>query len=399
VIEFAILFGLGFLSAALVAALIAPAIHRRIVAYTEKRLRATMPISPQEVRAQKDMARALYAAENARTRQELENERAKSVQISVRSNSLADDASKILTENRELRQHLDEMSVETGDLRSRLRKQEDAAEKLKAKLRHTEESNQLKVAELADLTKRASRITSELDELRINLSARELEVEQARQRNDSWRKEKDTITRDLNSSTDKSRDMANQITRDSRKIHRLEEQLAQEAARNADNENLIERRNQEIARLKERLATSSPQSGEMLIRLPNPAVANKTVTSPISEVPAVTAKPPIIDIAGSATPSVATADDKANLDSEIEEIRNQGTALTERLINIKNTNNDGAIRQEIATIAARMIALTARLEGDSSPIPDILARDTVNPDATRQSLAQRANELLAQKPN
>lgn len=397
-IEFAILFGLGFLSAALVAALIAPAIHRRIVAYTEKRLRATMPISPQEVRAQKDMARALYAAENARTRQELENERAKSVQISVRSNSLADDASKILTENRELRQHLDEMSVETGDLRSSLRKQEDAAEKLKAKLRHTEETNQLKVAELADLTKRASRITSELDELRINLSARELEVEQARQRNDSWRKEKDTITRDLNSSTDKSRDMANQITRDSRKIHRLEEQLAQEAARNADNENLIERRNQEIARLKERLATSGPQSGEMLIRLPNPAVASKSAASPIAEVPVVAAKPPIIDIAGSPATSAAAVD-KADLDSEMEEIRNQGTALTERLINIKNTNNDEAIRQEIATIAARMIALTARREGDSSPIPDILARDAANPNATRQSLAQRANELLSQKAN
>lgn len=304
-VEFAILFGLGFLSAALAAALIAPAIHRRIVAYTEKRLRATMPISPQEVRAQKDMARALYAAENARTRQELENERAKSVHISVRSNSLADDATKILTKNRELRQHVEEMSVETGDLRSRLRKQEDAAEKLKAKLRHTEETNQAKVAELAALTKRVSRITSELDELKINLSAREIEVEQARQRNESWRKEKDTMTRDLNSTTDKSRDMVNQIARDSRKLHRLEEQLAQEAARNADNENIIERRNQEIARLKEKLSSVNAQSGEMVIRLPNPAVANKSAASHMTEVPVVVAKPPIIDIAG--TTPVATA--------------------------------------------------------------------------------------------
>lgn len=395
-IEFAILFGLGFLSAALAAALIAPAIHRRIVAYTEKRLRATMPISPQEVRAQKDMARALYAAENARTRQELENERAKSVQISVRNNSLADDASKILTENRELRQHIDDMSVETGDLRSKLRKQEDAAEKLKAKLQQTEANNQAKAAELADLTKRASRITSELDELKINLSARELEVEQARQRNESWRKEKDTITRDLNSSTDKSRDMANQLTRDSRKIHRLEEQLAQEAARNADNENLIERRNQEIARLKERLANSNAQSGEMVIRLPNPAVANKNATMQTAEPPVAATKPPIIDIAGATS---ATAADKPAMDAEIEDIRNQGTALTERLLNIKNTSNDEAIRQEIATIAARMIALTARLEGDTSPIPEILARDTAQPDATRQSLAKRASELLSQQPN
>ncbi|MGO8026772.1 hypothetical protein, partial [Rhizobium leguminosarum] len=34
--------------------LVSPAVHRRIVLYTENRLKATMPLSPQEVRAQKD---------------------------------------------------------------------------------------------------------------------------------------------------------------------------------------------------------------------------------------------------------------------------------------------------------------------------------------------------------
>ena len=61
-IEYALLFGLGFLTAAFLVFLVSPAVHRRIVWYTENRLKATMPLSPQEVRAQKDMARALYAA-------------------------------------------------------------------------------------------------------------------------------------------------------------------------------------------------------------------------------------------------------------------------------------------------------------------------------------------------
>ena len=38
-----------------------------------------MPLSPQEVRAQKDAARASYAAENARTSQVLKRERDKNV--------------------------------------------------------------------------------------------------------------------------------------------------------------------------------------------------------------------------------------------------------------------------------------------------------------------------------
>ena len=42
-IEYALLFGLGFLTAILAGLLLAPAIHRRIVKFTEDRILATMP--------------------------------------------------------------------------------------------------------------------------------------------------------------------------------------------------------------------------------------------------------------------------------------------------------------------------------------------------------------------
>ena len=54
-IEYALLFALGFLAATLAGLLIAPAVQKRVVKFTEKRMLATMPLSPQEVRAQKDM--------------------------------------------------------------------------------------------------------------------------------------------------------------------------------------------------------------------------------------------------------------------------------------------------------------------------------------------------------
>ena len=88
-IQFALLFGFGFLSAVLLVMILAPAVHRRVVVYTENRLKATMPISPSEVRAQRDMARAVYAAENARTKQELLQERDKAVGMQIRFDKLA----------------------------------------------------------------------------------------------------------------------------------------------------------------------------------------------------------------------------------------------------------------------------------------------------------------------
>ncbi len=75
---------------------------------------------------------------------------------------------------------------------------------------------------------------------------------------------------------------------------------------------------------------------------------------------------PIIELGGA-------SESPERLAREIEDIRNQGTALTERLLTVKDRKNDEAIRKEIGQIAARMIALTAAQEGDASPLPALIA--------------------------
>ena len=368
-IEYALIFGLGFLCAILLVSLIAPAIHRRIVSYTEKRLRATMPMSPQEVRAQKDMARALYAAENARTRQELDSEREKALALKFKNESAQGDAGRLLAETRELKLQLEQMTLEAGDLRAKARHHEDAVARLTTKLNDAEETAIARTQEISNLTKRVGAISRELDDLKIALSARDLEVEQAKNKATSWRKEREDITRQLEEAAAKARETAQHMNRESRKIARLEDQLAKEMARNADSEMLLERRAQEIARLKERVAGDDGTRNEA-------SAALATDTAPLTQ---------------SSTP----AQTPERLSREIEDIRNQGTALTERLLNIKGEANDEAIRKEIGQIAARMIALTAAQEGESSPIPALIANAESVGD--RQSLANRASELMARR--
>ncbi|MOA43975.1 hypothetical protein D3C78_1661960 [compost metagenome] len=83
------------------------------------------------------------------------------------------------------------------------------------------------------------------------------------------------------------------------------------------------------------------------------------------------------------------------LEQEIEDIRNQGTALTERLLNVRGTGNDEPIRGEIARIAAEMIALTAAQEGETSPIPGLLAKASGS--SGRDSLAKRAKVVMEKR--
>ncbi|WP_416407441.1 hypothetical protein [Agrobacterium rosae] len=364
-IEYALLFGLGFLSAILLVSLMAPAIHRRIVVYTEKRLRATMPISPQEVRAQKDMARALYAAENARTRQELDAEREKALSLKFRNDTAVTDSSRLLAETRDLKSQLEAMTLEANEVRAKSRRHEDASARLKAALNDAEETALARTQEISNLTKRVSAISRELDDLKITLSARDIEVEQAKHKMATWRKEREAITKELEEAAAKNREAANHMSRESRKIARLEEQLATEASRNADNEMLLERRAQEVARLKQHRASNATEE-------------TATIASPAIQLGAVAMTPDRIA-------------------REIEDIRNQGTALTERLLNGKGNGNDEAIRKEISQIAARMIALTAAQEGEASPLPAMIA-NTSN-ENSRKNLAILARDAFAQQKN
>ena len=413
-IEYAILFGLGFLTATLLALLIAPAIHRRIVAYTENRIRATMPISPQEVRAQKDMARALYAAENAKVRQELETEREKNTSLRLANEAASSDAYRLGEQNRSFSLKIEELTLEIGELRAALDASEERAGIIQANLLQQEQAANERASQMSDLTARLTNLTRELDDSKILAATRDLEAEQAKQSATRFRKEGETVTRELQDIASRNREAMEAVARESRKVTRLEEQLARTIAKNADLDTMLILRNQEVARLKEQLAATGGRSNDMIIRLPNPAapvekpVERQQAAAPahaatLETAPAIekdaqqTAAPE--DAAPASPPEEPGAQPGAlapeGLEQEIEDIRNQGTALTERLLNVRGTGNDEPIRREIARIAAEMIALTAAQEGEASPIPGLLAKASGS--SGRESLAKRAKVVMEKR--
>lgn len=408
-IEYAILFGLGFLTATLLALLIAPAIHRRIVAYTENRIRATMPISPQEVRAQKDMARALYAAENAKVRQELDTEREKNTSLRLANEAASSDAYRLGEQNRSLSLKIEELTLEIGELRAALDTSEERAGAIAMSLTQQEQAANERAAQMSDLTARLTNLTRELDDSKITAATRDLEAEQAKQSASRFRKEGETATRELQDVAARNKEAMTAVARESRKVTRLEDQVATVMAKNADLDTMLTLRNQEVARLKEQLAATGGRSNDMIIRLPNPAVPVEKAASqlqPAAPAPAAALETtPVVaeDVTQAVTTEEAavspmvepTTPSPEGLEQEIEDIRNQGTALTERLLNVRGTGNDEPIRREIARIAAKMIALTAAQEGETSPIPGLLAKASGS--SGRESLAMGASALMRKR--
>ncbi|MDI7860637.1 hypothetical protein MRS76_01595 [Rhizobiaceae bacterium n13] len=397
-IEFALLFGLGFLAATFLVLLIAPAVHRRVVGYTENRLKATMPLSPQEVRAQKDMVRALYAAENARATQGLIGEREKAANLLSRAEMLSREASRLASENSELQMQINAMNVEAADMRSRLRREDLYIDQLKSSLHASEEAQAASGLKIDALAQRANRLAGDADSLKIDLAARETELESLKFRLRSLREERETLNQDLKVMAQRAKDAEARLSREEHKILRLEDKLAREHAASADKDSVIERRQGEIERLKEKLkaANASARDAARALRaagiaLPAAAALELSDGDPIAggsgmngtggpEQPARTEEPRTM----------------SSKDAEIlsEDIRNRAAVLAEGLPKSRTPQQDAVLREEMADVAARMVALTAAREGPSSPIHAILTGKAAKGNGERISLAERAIALM-----
>lgn len=403
-IQYVLLFGLGFLSAILAGLLVAPAIHHRIVVLTERRLKATMPISPAEVRAQKDFVRAEMAVEVARTGQLLTQSRHKAASQQILNDRLSEEAGRLYGETVDLRQQAEEMINEMARLRTELQAESASHESVRLDNARLRQEDRSKAERIEALNSRIRILMSDVDNARIEIATRDTEIEGFKARINALRDERDQLRNDLKLTSQRAKDAELHLARSENKVERLEERLEREVSTAADKFTSLERRVSEIARLKERLKAADADIKERDRLLKKAGIARPARTSagimddatsvglvmpPTSPRPAKDAVAE--DIAAPLLPDLT--DEQAI--AMTEDVRNQTTALAERLANANGGAQDDKLRAEIADVAAKMIALTAHAEGASSPIRPIIAGKVGKPGQSRVSLAERANRLMA----
>lgn len=369
-IEYALLFALGFLAATLTGLLVAPAIQRRIVAYTENRMKATMPLSPQEVRAQTDMARAAFAAENARVSQQLVREREKSTQLSIRMETVKRDISRLAADNADLRAQIEDMNVEAGDLRSALRHEDQRYEQLKSQLEAAEREILHKKRDIEILNANRDLVQTDLNDSMIFGAARETELENLNSRIKTLRHEREKLLEGLRAAQAQLKDAGVKLSREEGRSRQLEAKLTRETA--------------EIGRLREKLK--------------NVTVFPKTSARPARTQETKALLPPVSPSSeftnGTKAANGANGASSIDIPSLEADVRDRSAAITQHLAQPPSPEADAALREEIADVAARMIVLTDAREGAASPIRSLLNQPGPAADLGRTSLADRAKDML-----
>lgn len=378
-IEYALLFALGFLAATLTGLLVAPAIQKRVVKFTEARMKATMPLSPQEVRAQKDMARAAFATENARLSQNVRREREKHTLERVKNEKLVAQAAAIGTENAELHAQLADMNIEAGDMRSALRREELKSEQLKVALTTADREVRGRSAEVDKLNASIDHLRADIDDMKIDLATRDTAMENLKSRIGNLKDERDKLREDLKSTSQNAKALEVRLAREEARVRQMEARLAREVAGSADKDNAIERRIAEVNRLRDKVKTLTVENKEAAKSARSNGTVRATVASRLAQRRSDKVTPPPIDIVA--------------LEAHV---RDQGTALSERLMAAKTGENDAALREEMADLASKMIVLTAAREGAGSPVHDLIASIDPALDGDEQSLAQRVRAQIRQ---
>ncbi|MBZ9891194.1 hypothetical protein LB559_25005 [Mesorhizobium sp. BR1-1-3] len=349
-VQSVLFFVLGFLCAGFLALMVAPAIWRRAVALTRKRIESSIPLTQTEIQADKDRIRAEYAMTTRRLEISVKALREKAAEQLVEINRGREAMKGLAVERTDKNQALTELGAKNEALRQR----EGELQQLSERLKETERKLEKRALELEKLERMYDDASFSSSSRQIELVARESEMQKlasdiAMLR--GQRKEADRRGQEIAAESKAARDA---LKAEKKKTAELDKKVERLLATLADREDKLDRREKELARMRER--SKSEDSA------------------------------PALRLVGKGG-DVATSDDFdkaiAKLDSDREQLEARLTALAREnkrlkadltaLAASKATDSSSALREQMNELAAEVVHLTAKLEGPGSPIAMALA--------------------------
>ncbi|AZO44932.1 MULTISPECIES: hypothetical protein [unclassified Mesorhizobium] len=368
-VQSVLFFVLGFLCAGFLALMVAPAIWRRAVALTRKRIEGSIPLTQTEIQADKDRIRAEYAMSTRRLEISVKALREKAAEQLVEINRGREALKGLAVERMDKNHALTELGAKNEALHQR----EGELQQLSERLKETERKLEKRALELEKLEHMYDDASFSSSSRQIELVARESEMQKlasdiALLR--GQRKEADRRSQEIAAESKAARDA---LKAEKKRTAELDKKVERLLATLADREDKLDRREKELARMREK---SKAEDSAPALRL--------------------------VGKGG----DVARSDDLdkaiAKLDSDRERLEARLTALARENKRLKAdltalaasnpTDGSSALREQMNELAAEVVHLTAKLEGPGSPIAKALAAPSDARSGNR-SLADRVRDL------
>ena len=376
-IEAAFLFGLGFLIATLLALIVSVPIAARVRANTRDRLEASVPLTLNEIQADKDQLRAEFAMTTRRLEMSLDGLREKASTQLIEINRKRDELAKLAEEHAAKLAVLAEAEERGAQLEADLEAREERLAETEAKLDAVQADLEERAATLDRYEEALKAATRDVDAHKEELAARDDRLS--------------TLDAQAKGERERFRKLEGEAADARREIARLEADLAKEQARNAKLEAAVDRLEETVGEdgtidAEARRARAEEENAQV-------AALEERVTALQAENVELQAD---LAKALARTGAVLEHASQDNVDAALETLRDENAALARDLDDARTTieaqkvelaaaqlsgredweverRENAIVRERINDLAARVTAMTAEIEGPSSPIHKILA--------------------------
>jgi len=372
-VQSVLFFVLGFLCAVFLVSLVAPAVWRRAVVLTRRRIEASLPLTPAEIQADKDRVRAEYAMTTRRLEITVKNLQEKVAEQLVEIGRGREALKGLAVEKKDKDQALSDLQAKNAELRQR----EEDLQRLSEKHAQTERALEKRALELQKLEQMYDDASFSSSSRQIELVARESELEKLA--SDiallkGQRREADRRNQEVASESKAAREA---LKAEKRKTAELDKKVERLLATLADREEKLDRREKDLARMRERSKETTAANG----------------------------------VARLAAGGDAKGDDVdraiAKLEGDRERLEARLTALARENKRLKtdlaasgaatpepagDARTGAGLREQMNELAAEVVNLTMKLDGPDSPIAKALAGDGQQ-NGRGTSLADRVRAL------
>jgi len=355
-VQSVLFFALGFLCAGFLALIVAPAVWRRAVALTRRRIEASIPLTQTEIQADKDRIRAEYAMTTRRLEMNVKALREKAAEQLVEINRGREALKGLAIERTDKNHALAELGAKSEALRQR----EEELHRLSERLKETERKLEKRALELEKLEHMYDDASFSSSSRQIELVARESELQKLASDISllrGQRKEADRRQQEIAAESKAARDA---LKAEKKRAAELDKKVERLLATLADREDKLDRREKELARLREKAKAEDGAPALRLVGKPDEAGRHDDAKQRDDLDQAI-----------------------AKLDSDRERLEARLTALARENKRLKadlgaaassgTANASAALREQMNELAAEVVHLTAKLEGPDSPIAKALA--------------------------
>lgn len=369
-------FVLGFLTAGFVVLLIAPSVWRRAVSVTRQRVEAKLPMTLDEIRADKDSLRAEHAMALRKVEVQLKSSQEKLLTQAVELSRSREAQKAHVTDHADKDRTVGELEAARGSLREDIAKRDEQIKALAAQLVEAESMLEKRAQEIEEIGRLYDEASLSSSNRQIELVSRESEIGKLSDDMSALRSQrKDTDKRVVELEAD-NKAVREALLAETKRAVELDKRLQQMVSSLSDRDDKLERREAELGRLRE------TELARVREQLKGPQAAPETA----------------------AVNGTAQAMERERLEGRLTTLTRENKRLKGELSKAGRTKSspseDSQLREQMHELAAEVVALTARLEGADSPIAKALAasgeaRTPVDAPAVI-SLADRVRAL--QKP-